>query len=637
MAKNKSTFYFLIIFVFLISAISYRYYFKYSAYAMDDYETFTFAPAETSVFQACKVTSDVLYSVQKRFQPVRLCLFVALTRFFEEESSAYYNFALHLVNIALLFFLLRKFGAGSIFSLISILLFAVFGRSRYMDSSSAMIGGSGLNLFFISTTFLFLIKSLEAHGRKLVRRYFFLAISLLAYSALVFSYEVAAPLFAPLMAVFYLFCASGEKHLSLFKRKKIYYLFLYLIPLLIYIIFFRLLIDVDYEGARIVWSANIFLRLKSYLLYTLFPPFRLSMPSVSGLIILLLYFFAVILGWKRGKTGISLSDRKKTGLKVLLFSLIFYPATLILFVINDWLTPDEVMVHHTYLMTAAGSILIVSFFYNLQWLLPSVLRGKFIAILVIFFSPIILLNAESNMVSHYGSELRRVNTSAQRAIKKGLQGAVPEVVEIDAIILKNFYSPYYDIHSVNGALSKWFGFKKYLISGREIISVRGDDIVFKGPLSRYEEPGEVRVKNNRVRMFFVSPGGGEILPYHYFIDFRRGLNLYQTLMVKKDCMKEGCNDSHVLEAILSSFKGDKYIKIWFKSSMALQAFLNTSPVIEVNDERVTSKRVSVSGRELSIDVSEIRERINYFFLKIISDDDKFKSYISLTAMDSAGG
>jgi len=107
--KSKITTYIFIAITFLITGISYRSYFKYASLNMDDYVTFDFAPAESSTLQACKVTTDFLYTGQRRFQPVRLCVFVAFTRFFEEQSSPYYNYALHLANIFLLFLFLRKF------------------------------------------------------------------------------------------------------------------------------------------------------------------------------------------------------------------------------------------------------------------------------------------------------------------------------------------------------------------------------------------------------------------------------------------------------------------------------------------------------------------------------------------------
>jgi len=633
MAKNNKTFYIIIFLTFIITAISYRTYMKNGWYDLDDYYTFEFAPAGSSILESSKATTDFLYREQGRFQPVRLYIFVALTHIFDEDSSVYYNFALHLVNILLLFLLLRKFRAGSIFSLISVLLFAVFGRFRYMDSSSVMIGGSGLNLLFILLTFLFLIKSLEAPPRRFLKRYAYLFISFLAYVSLIFSYEVAVPLFAPLVAVFYLFNRAGKGLLGPLRTKKSSYLLLYFIPLFIYIVFFRLFVKVDYEGAEIVWSLNILTRLKAYLLYTLFPPFPTEVHGLitAEFIILILYFSALILAMKRPDGNrVSVSDKRVSGLRLLLFSIVFYPSTVILFTLNNWEVPTSVMVHHTYLMTAAGAVLLAAFFYNLQWVFPQRLRKKYPVILAVFIFPLFLLNGEYNTVRYYKNDSHRVNEI--KNIKKGIEALIPDVDSVDAVLFRNLSTPYYHIPSMDGALLKWFKFKKHIISGRDIISVRGDDIVFKGPLSIYVEPTSHKAKNDRVRIFFVSPIDGELLPYHYFVDLKRRLNIYQIGHVKEDWQKDGVDERQRLEAILSNFKKNNYLNIWFKSNKGLQNFAKSHTSIEVNDELVPDDRMTLSGDRLSIDISGRTKKINYFFLKVLSSDDRFKSTIRLIAL-----
>lgn len=635
MAKNKTTFYILILLTCLITAISFRSYFKYASYNLDDYHTFEFAPAGSSVLERCKATTDFLYLKQARFQPVRLCVFVAMTQLFDEDSSVYYNFALHLINILLLFLFLRKFGVGNVFSIISVLLFAVFGKFRHMDSSSVMIGGSGLNLFFILTALLFLIKSLESHGSEPVRRYLFLALSLLAYSSLVFSYEVAVPLFTLIVVVFYLFNDSGKGLLAPFRTKKLSYLLLYIIPLVIYLVFYRLLVNVDYEGAEIVWSYNIFIRLKSYILYTLIPPIPTHAPSAAMFLVLIIYFAAIILAMKSRRLDTGLSEERSKGLKLLLFGAVFYPSTVVLFILNDWLTPSSVMVHHTYLMTAAGAILSVSLVYNFQWLLPPSIRKKYLAILIILVFPIILINNERHTVRHYKDDASRVMSI--RHLKKDVLAAVPDMEKTDAVLLKNFFYPYYDISSMDGALLKWFDFKKDIMSGREIISVRGGDIVFRGPLHRYKKPGELRAKNNRVRILFVRKKDGAVLPYHDLIGFEQQINIYQTKQVYEDCPKGSCADKHKLEAILSNFKRNNYMNIWFTSRDGLERFLKNVTSIEVNDEPVSREKIHVSDEVISIDVSKLRDRINYFFLRITSADDRFKESFRLIALTKSAG
>jgi len=425
MAKNNKTFYIIIFLAIVITAISYRSYMKNGWYDLDDYYTFDFISAGKSLPQSCRELTYNMYNKQGRFLPVGECIFLTFTRFFEEENSVYYNFALHLINIILLFLLLRKFKAGSIFSLISVLLFAVFGRFRYMDSSIVMIGGSGLNLCLFLTTSLFLIKGLQTSAQRLLMRYVFISLSALAYLLFVFTYEVALPLFVPIVALFYIFNPVNMGLLASFKTKKSFYILLYLIPVLFYGIWFRLLGHHTYSGNTIVWSMNIFIRLKSYILYTLIPPFEMHMPSKSELVVLLLYFIAVIMAMKRDKSEIGRADEKKTGLRLLLFGAVFYSSAVVLFTLNDWKTPTDVMVHHTYLMTAAGAVLLIAFFYNLQWVFPQRLKKKYPAILAIFIFPLFLLNGEYNTVRLYSDNAYQGNDI--RNIKKGIETLIPDV------------------------------------------------------------------------------------------------------------------------------------------------------------------------------------------------------------------
>jgi len=133
-------------------------------------------------------------------------------------------------------------------------------------------------------------------------------------------------------------------------------------------------------------------------------------------------------------------------------------------------------------------------------------------------------------------------------------------------------------------------------------------------------------------MFFVSPIDGELLPYHYFVDFERGLNLYQMRHIEEDWQKDGVDESQILEVILSNFKRNNYLNIWFKSNQGLQDFAKSHTAIEVNDELVPDDRMTLSGDRLSIDISGRTEKINYFFLKVLSSDDRFKSTIRLIAL-----
>ncbi len=629
--RNKNVIFYIFVFVaFLITAISFRSYFKYASYNLDDYTTFDMSPGGISVLESCRATTDALFQEQKRYQPVRLCLYTALTRLVDEDNSVYYNFGLHLLNIFLLFLLLRKFGAGNVFSLVSVLLFAVFGRFRYMDSSSVMVGGSGLNLFLILLTFIFLIKSLEleAGGQRPGRRYVFLALSAAAYAALVFSYEVAVPLFAPLVLVFYLF-NGGERSLGgvLSKKalitKRTWYLLLYFVPLAVYIVFFRLLVNVGYEGAEIQWGPQILVRLKAYLDYTLLPPFQTHGLITIEFVILALYFGALALGLKGARRARERdeSEMKKNGLRLLLFGLVFYPSTVVLFTINHWMSPTSIMVHHTYLMTAASAVLVSSFFYSLQWLLPASWRRKYLAVLLVIIVPIVLINAERHTVRHYRNDARQVGR--QRAMKKALQEAIPNIDTVDAVILKNFDESFFQLGSMNGALKKWFGFRKDIMSGREIVSVKGDEIVYKGPLFRYSKPTEQRVRNGRVRIFFVNIETGVPAPYSEVIDFTRGLNLYQTMHVMSDWKLNEERDPRVLEAILSNLRRNRYLEIWFLREGGAEKFLENLRSFELNGEQVPVQKFVDKNGHLVLDISGTTDKMNYYFVTIRSSDERF--------------
>jgi len=634
MTKNKSIFYIIIFFTLIITAISYRTYFKYATLSWDDYSTIECAPADSSVLQECHAITAYLYEQQKRYHPVRIYSFVVFTRLFNAQSSVYYNFSVHIINILLLFLFLRKFALGNVFSFISVLLFAVFGRARYMDNASTMVGGSGLNLFFILLTFLFLIKSLETNEQRRLKRFAFLGISLLSYTALVFSYEVAIPLFASIVPVFYFFSKGenkgGKGLLAPFRTKKSYYLLLLFLPALIYLVFFRLLVKVHYTGAEIDLSLDILTRLKAYLVYTLRPPVRpilIHAPTMAEFIILALYFGAIVFTLKKtGKGPPDLTDKKRAAARLLLFSVVFYPATVGIYTLNHWLTPTHVMIHHTYLMTAAAALLLSSSFYSFQWALPPSFRKKYLAILIIFVFPIVLINAERHIVRYYQDEAGTV--TAIRTLKSALMSNIPDINKTDAIILKNFYYPFYDISSMPGAFLNWFRQGRYIFSGREIISVKDGDIVFKGPLHRYKQPNEeIRAANNRVMIFFVRRKDGYALPYHPVINFEKARNLYQTEQVRGDCPRGKCVDKDRLDAILSNFKTNNYLNINFRSGKDAELFMKNAPLFEINDELVSRGAMRVSGSRLSVDVSDATGRTNYFFLTIISSDKGFKDAI----------
>ncbi len=202
----------------------------------------------------------------------------------------------------------------------------------------------------------------------------------------------------------------------------------------------------------------------------------------------------------------------------------------------------------------------------------------------------------------------------------------------DAILLKNFFFPYYDISSMEGAFLKWFGFRKKILSGREILSARDGEIVFKGPLHRHMDYRVRRVRNKKARIFFVDTKRGTPAPYHFFVDFSRGLNLYQTVDVKSDFRPGEAPDPHGLEAILSNEGRNRYLGIWFTGRRELEGFMRGLKALEINDEAVPGERILSEGDHILVDISDTTDSIRYYFLKISSRDRGLRQRIRLIAL-----
>lgn len=615
---NKVAFISIILVTFLISALGYRTYFENGWYVQDDYMTIG-AGGAGSIADTSGKTIRWLYSEQGRFQPVRLFIFSAATHMFQEEYALVYNFILHLANLLLLFFLLRKFNASHVSSLIILLVFSLCGNYRMMESPSVMIAGSGLNLLFTLITLLFLIKAIKEDYWG-IRKIFWFAISLTSYAGLIFSYEVAFPLF---LVIFYMFIIFNNVQNGQWSIKRYYPLVAYIALLVIYLIFFRKTGGSSYEGARIVWSYDIFERFNSYLRYSLPSPRKLKVrPEI--ILFFLLYFFAIYQALKADKAA-TIKENLNSPLflpeyKLFAFGVIFYFSSVVLFTLNQWGTPQNVMSHHVYLITAGSAIFTVSLMLGFRHFVASKRAGKiyFYSMVLIIF-PIIIWSGFSKNIEDYKNQKTR--TASIKLLKYKIQSSIDNPEKIDAILIKNFTHNYYAISGMDGAYLQWFDFRKYIHSGREIISVLDNKIKFKGPLTYYVPPTIVRdVDNANVEIFYLNDADKKLLAYSDYINFQDGKNLHQTDQVMGDGLQ--CDSDYILNALLKNQNAKDTLVISFGSVADIENFLKEA-AIEINGRAV--KNIFIAGANIYINgVADTK----YLFLKISSANDKFKSYLN---------
>lgn len=662
--------------IFLISILAYIPYFKNAWYVQDDYVSIQAGlnsawysakhqmPIEsgrfTSILETTKNIINWLYVEQGRYQPVRLFIFMAGMHLYQEELSPYYNFALHLANLVLLFLLLRKFRAEPVAILISTLLFSLFGRWRMMESPSAMIAGSGLNFFLIALTLLFLIKALES-DKVPAKKTFFFSVSWFAYFCLVFSYEVAFPLILPIIYVFFVFNKrletariSGKspswldlsRLTNLLKQRELLQLAPYFLLLSVYIIFFKLPAKGAYPGTTISWNfADIWTRLMNYVDHTVSLRINLNHMGAPEIIILFLYLAVAAFTVRSGKHSLVKSEQIPNNWKTFLFGLTLYFSSVVLFTLNSWESPKNIMVHHLYLMTIGSSIMVVILFFQAHWFLPGAtfliksnskrafitlfLQKHYRGFLIFVYFPLVLVS-EGSYTSRYYTH-HDVGTAQIKPIKTGILKQV-DPNGTDAIIIKNFHHNYHGVSSVEGALLQWFNFKKIITAGRPILSVDDDKIVFMRPLGYYWLPPHMKqeVKNQRAQILFLD--NQTLLPYQDLIDFEEGTNLYQTQQVWGD--QEPDEYRHYrLDAILRNTQRGGFLEIKAKSRNALESLIANSARIEVNGKPI--QRILTSGSSLYIDISPAKNSVNYFFLTLVSGDKNFKKHLQLIRLHNA--
>jgi hypothetical protein len=597
----------------LLSILCYHHYFGNAWYLQDDYLTIEIGGANEP-WEFSKNIVSWLYEVQQRFQPVRLIFFSYFVYFFGENYAFGYNFILHSINLILLFMVIRSFRIDARSAFLIVLLFSFFGQNRMIESPSAMVGGSGLNTLLTLISVLSLFKAFAAKNLRL--KLFLLFISYVSFSCFVFSYEVAFPMILTLFFVFGVIVSFRQEKSRAFLLNGLY-LLPYLVPMVIYIYGFHRT-QSSYGGAKIVLSTDILTKFVSYCLVLLHGtlPTHFSAPVnwLDAVLFLMLFFIGMHFIRKADVDGPGQFENNplsKNYLLLFLFGLLWYFSSVCLFTVNQWGSNTAVMLHHLYLMSAGFSIMIIPcLLFVLTILKLKKLRGVFSYII----APLILINLMNYHIDYAKDQTKK--TTVLRNIKKQLKTDIPDITDVDAVLIKNFLAPeslhHYQISHLNGTLLQWFDYKKYLKSGDDITSVTKNHVVFKGPLTYYEN--EMRSKtyqvdNNRLALFYYDSDDKTLIPYFPKIDFEKKENLHQTRMVYAQSL-----NSKSLNAILSSDPEKtpkRYISIEFYDTLR-SAYFDESTIIGVNNQPVNE--LIIDQNSLYLDISELAPSCKYFFL-----------------------
>ena len=584
-------------------------------YLQDDYFGVDMG-GTASVWDAAGKQIAWLYHGLNRYQPVRLFLFALATHWVPEEYSFFYNFSLHVINVALLFLLIRAFKVRERTAFLVAALFSVYGVFTMIESPSAMIGGSGLNTFFALATLLFLSKGLASPSRSW--KFIHLVFSYLSYLGLIFTYEVAFPMLATVVFAFLLFDRILQDRPVLSSPKGYGVLVPYLLFLTIYFFLFRSHPS-HYEGAQIIVGPNILTRFLAYSKDILRPFVRFDLPPQPGIILgLVLYYLGffwvgrITKATHPGKEEV-IDEWRNDGL-LFLFGGIWYISSVFLFTLNNWISPTAVMHHHLYLMTVGVAMMIPGLFLTASHLFASPVKEIFRGIFLYILMPFLMISS-INYHWHYG-QTAAGKTKVLLEVKKQIQTYIPDVAKVDALILKNFLKPQslyeYQISQMNGALLQWFHFKKYIESGDEILSAQDGKITFKGPLSYYGHIHHTRtltVPNSKVEILYFNSNTKTLLSYGESIDFEKGINLHQTRQVWSNI--ERGTDGHYLEAILRNPVAAQYLTLTFRPAIDPLAIVN-SVVIGINETPVNE--AYVSRQAISIDVSRFAMDSKFLFL-----------------------
>jgi len=611
--------------IVILNVLCYWTYWGNVGYYGDDYASIVSGGAQSIWDGGISITSW-LNKEQNRFQPVRLMIFSAVTHIFPEELAFYYIFGLHILNVILFFLLIRKFGVSDYVSFLAASLFSVFGVDKQFQSPSATIAGSTLNTFFIITSLLFLISALESKSNRL--KYVMLTASYLSYLALVFSYEVAFPMILTIVYVFMLF---NFVYLSqpVYPGKRDY---LILLPYFLFLCFYYVVFNLkpsQYSGASIQISPNISIRFLSYSKHLLSVFNHLNDPfhyeTLFSLFIFGVFSYFMFKGDGINRWCVAPLSSRRNSLYLFVFGAIWYISSVVLFILNHWAEPTSVMKHHVYLMSARFSVLIVASLSCLYYLLPGFAKKIYNYLIVFVVFPLVLISSINYNFSYgeYFSERTRKLFEMKSLIKE----SVPNVKEVDAIILNNFLMSdlgYYHMSHWEGALLQWFDFKKHIATGGNIKSFKNGRIAFDAPLTIYGYlHREMTVENRKALILYYDNLKRQLLQYADFIDFENKINVHQTS--HRQTRGKEIDQNAPITAILNNIKGDSFVKISFRS-IVNPLRISYSAEIAMNEEPVDS--FQVENNSIYIDVSKYRSSCKYLYLYInVPSDPELKNGI----------
>ncbi len=606
-------------FALLTTTIGYWAWFGNVTYIQDDYMTLEMGTQNRSIWHSAHTLSNWLYDSQGRYQFFRFLVLNIYDHFFQDTESFYANFALHLVNISLLFLLILRFSLPPLLAFGTVLYFALFPQWRMMDGVNVMIAGSGLCGFLILLAMLFLITALRKKEERVSFWWGWLSASWLSYLALVFSYEVAFPLILPLLFVYLYFGGFRFKRWKeFFSLPRILLFSPYVLFLLFYLFYFRIPAKGSYVGTTVGVDADIWERIWLYVSYTL--PYNTSMDIHWGMqdyAAIAAYLTGALLLWFHSPPPAgedNKEDNRKKLQAFLLFGFCFYLAAVILFPINSWKNGSGLMYHHTYLMTLGGAPFAFGFIYALLSLFPGKVRKALYILCFFLLSPWMLLKGIETK-SSYGYQ-QQWRTHAIMTMKKSLLEQVPDLRNVDVILIKNFFHNYYNMSGLTGAFLQWYNFEKRVISGRDVLSAGGGAIRYTTPLTYYFEdpPFRESVPNNRVEIFYLERPGGKLLPYTDYIDFTRRKHLYQTAQVWDAHETPRQNE---VNALLKNSGNDSALNITFRSGFKTTGLLQRLGV-ELNGKEI--RTAGLKKNRLSFSLAPLKEGSppRYIFLTLRS-------------------
>ena len=396
--KKSSAVYFLLL--LLLTILCYWKFWGNTWYGQDDYWR-----ASTSIWDEAGHIISSHHHQENRYQPVRLFLFTLVTHWGLQEYSFFYNFSMHLINILLLFLLIRAFKVREVTAFLATALFSVYGVFTMIGNPDVMINGSGLNAFFILATLLFFLKGLASSSRGW--KFIFLAFSYLSYLGLIFSYEVAFPMLATVVCAFLFFDRFFQGRPILSSPKGYWALAPFLLFLAIYYFLFCSHPS-TYGGAQISVSPNILTKFLAYSKTLLSPFYHIDLPLQSVILLsFVLYYLGLFWVWRITKADHSentetIDECRNEGL-LFLFGGVWYISSVSLFTLNNLKPPPVIMYHHLYLMTVGVAMMIPSLFFMISKIFISPVKKIYRRFILYILLPFLLSNS-INYHWHYAQD-----------------------------------------------------------------------------------------------------------------------------------------------------------------------------------------------------------------------------------------